>query len=120
MHPFRATHDAETAAAVLAHDVVFRTPIGSKPYTGRSATGVVLAASLPVFDDFDYQAELTSEDGRHYTLMSRPRVDGKDNQDCHFLRHDQDGRVVQLTVMVRPLTAAVALRDRVAAELARA
>jgi hypothetical protein len=123
MHPFRAAveaHDAEAAAAVLADDVVFRSPIVFKPYTGRSATGAVLAAALRVFDDFVYERELTSEDGRDHALMFRARVEGKDIQGCDFLRHDQDGRVVQLTVMVRPLTAAVALRDRMAAELARA
>jgi hypothetical protein len=52
-------------------------------------------------------------------LLFRARVDGKDVQGCDFLRHDQHGRVVHLTVMVRPLTAAVPLRDRMAAELAR-
>jgi ketosteroid isomerase-like protein len=123
MHPFRAAveaHDAEAAAAVLADDVVFRSPIVFKPYIGRSAAGAVLAAALRVFDDFVYEGELTSEDGRDHALMFRARVDGKDIRGCDFLRHDQDGRVVQLTVMVKPLTAAVALRDRMAAELARA
>ena len=124
MHPFRAAveaRDADAATALLAADVVFRSPIVFKPYAGRTAAGAVLAAALRVFDDFRYEVELASEDGRDYALMFRARVDGKDIQGCDFLRHDQDGRVVvQLTVMVRPLTAAVALRDRMAAELARA
>jgi ketosteroid isomerase-like protein len=123
MHPFRAAveaRDAEAAAAVLADDVVFHSPIVFKPYAGRSAAGAVLAAVLRVFDDFAYEGELTSEDGRDHALMFRARVDGKHIQGCDFLRHDQDGRVVQLTVMVRPLSAALALRDRMAAELARA
>lgn len=122
MHPFRAAveaRDVEAAAAVLADDVVFHSPIVFRPYTGRTATGAVLAAVLRVFDDFAYECELTSEDGRDHALMFRARVDGKDLQGCDFLRHDEDGRVVQLTVMVRPLSAAVALRDRMAAELAR-
>jgi hypothetical protein len=123
MHPFRAAveaRDAEAAATVLADDVVFHSPIAFKPYVGRSAAGAVLAAALRAFDDFAYEAELTSEDGRDHALMFRARVDGKDIQGCDFLRDDRDGRVVQLTVMVRPLTAAVALRDRMAAELAQA
>ncbi len=123
MHPFRAAveaHDVQAAAAVLADDVVFHSPIVFKPYIGRSAACAVLAAVLRVFDDFAYEGELTSKDGRDHALMFRARVDGKDIQGCDFLRHDQSGRVVQLTVMVRPLTAAMALRDRMAAELARA
>jgi ketosteroid isomerase-like protein len=123
MHPFRAAveaHDAEAAAAVLAEDVVFRSPIVFKPYAGRAAAGAVLTAALRVFDDFVYEAELRSEDGRDHALMFRARVDGRDIEGCDFLHHDQDGRVVQLTVMVRPLSAALALRDRMAAELVRA
>jgi len=123
MHPFRAAveaRDADAATALLAADVVFRSPIVFKPYAGRTAAGAVLAAALRVFDDFLYEVELASEDGCDHALMFRARVDGKDIQGCDFLRHDQDGRVVQLTVMVRPLSAALALRDRMAAELARA
>lgn len=123
MHPFRAAveaRDAQAAAAALADDVVFHSPIVFTPSAGRAAVAAVLAAALRVFDDFAYEAELQSADGRDHALMFRARVDGKDIQGCDFLRHDQGGRVVQLTVMVRPLSAALALRDRMAAELARA
>jgi hypothetical protein len=123
MHPFRAAveaRDAEAAVAALADDLVFHNPIAFKPYVGRAATGAVLAAVFRVFDDFAYEAELTSADGRDHALMFRATVDGKEIQGCDFLRHDEAGRVVGLTVMVRPLSAAVALRDRMAAELARA
>jgi hypothetical protein len=123
MHPFRAAveaHDTEAAAAVLADDVIFRSPIVFKPYVGRAAVGAVLAAALRVFDDFVYEVELGSEDGRDHALLFRAHIDGKDIEGCDFLHHDQDGRVVQLTVMVRPLSAALALRDRMPAELVRA
>ena len=70
-----------------------------------------------VFEDFVYEAELASEDGRNHALMFRARVDGKDLQGCDFLHHGEDGLVDKLTVMVRPLSAALALRDRMAAQL---
>jgi hypothetical protein len=75
---------------------------------------------LRVFEDFGYEAELASEDGRDHALMFRARIAGKDVQGCDFLHYDEDGRFVQLAVMVRPLSGAVALRDRMAAELAQA
>ncbi len=121
IHPFRAAveaHDAEAAVAVLAGDVVFRSPIVFKPYAGKAAAGAVITAALRVFEDFVYEAELASEDGRDHALMFRARVNGKEIQGCDFLHHDQDGLCDQLTVMVRPLSAALALRDRMAAELA--
>ena len=86
--------DAEAAVAVLADDVVFHGPIAFRPYVGRAATGAVVAAVV------------------------RARVDGKDVLGRDLARHEA-GRVVGLTVLVRPLPGAVDLRERVAAELAR-
>jgi ketosteroid isomerase-like protein len=121
VHPFRAAieaRDAEALMAVLADNVVFISPIVFKPYQGKDATAAVLSAALRVFEDFVYEAELASPDGRQHALMFRARVDGKEVQGCDFLHHAEDGSVDQLTVMVRPLSGALALRDRMAAELA--
>jgi len=54
----------------------------------------------------------------HHALMFRARVDGKEVQGCDFLHDGENGLVDHLTVMVRPLSAALALRDRMAAQLA--
>jgi hypothetical protein len=120
MHPFGAAveaRDVEAAVAVLADDVVFGSPIVYRPYAGKRAATAVLSAVGRVLEDFGYEAELASEDGRDHALMFRARVDGKDLQGCDFLHHREDGLVDQLTVMVRPLSAALALRDRMAAQL---
>ncbi len=121
MHPFGAAleaRDVEAAAAVLDDDVVFNSPIVFKPSVGKDAAAVVLAAVGRVFEDFAYEAELMSEDGRDHALMFRARVDGRDIQGCDFLHHGEAGLVDRLTVMVRPLSGALALRDRMAAQLA--
>jgi hypothetical protein len=119
MHPFGAAleaRDVEAAVAVLADDVVFSSPIVYRPYAGKRATTAVLFAVGRVLEDFAYEAELASEDGRNHALMFRARVDRKDLQGCDFLHHGEDGLVDKLTVMVRPLSAALALRDRMAAQ----
>jgi hypothetical protein len=121
MHPFGQAieaHDAGAAAAVLADDVVFKSPVVFRRYVGKDAVGAVLAAVSRVFEDFSYEAELASEDGRHHALMFRARVGDKELEGCDFLHHGEDGLVDEFTVMVRPLSAAMALRDRMAAELA--
>jgi len=121
MHPFRAAieaRDTEAAVAALADDVVFRSPIVVKPYAGKDAAAAVINAVRRIFEDFAYEAELASEDGRDHALVFRARMDGKEIEGCDFLHHDRDGRVDQLTVMVRPLSAALSLRDRMAAQLA--
>lgn len=60
---------------------------------------------------------MASEDGHDHALMFRARVGDKQIQGCDFLHHDQNGLVDQLTLMVRPLSAALALRARMTAEL---
>jgi hypothetical protein len=121
MHPFGAAveaRDLDALATVLAEDVVFCSPIVFRTYGGRDATVAVLTAVTRVFEDFEYGAELASEDGRDHALMFRARVGDKEIEGCDFLHHGKDGLVDRLTVMVRPLSAALALRDRMAAELA--
>src|SRR6266516_2007577 len=94
-----------------------RTAIVFKPYAGKTVTAAVVSAALRVFEDFVYETELASEDGHDHALMFRARVGDKQIQGCDFLHHDQDGLVDQLTVMVRPLSAALGLRERMATEL---
>lgn len=121
MHPFGAAveaRDMDALAAVLKDDVAFSSPIVFKPYVGRDPAIAVLTAVARVFEDFEYTAELASEDGRDHALVFRARIGDKEIQGCDFLHHDEDGLVDRLMVMVRPLSAALALRDRMAAELA--
>ena len=100
-----------------ADDIVFSSPIVHKPYAGKRAATAVLSVVRRVLEDFGYEAELASEDGRNHALLFRARVDGKDLRECDFLHQSEDGLVDQLTVMVRPLSGALALRDRMAAQL---
>lgn len=120
MHPFRAAveaRDPEAAVAVLADDVVFRSPIVFAPYAGTTAVGAVLGAAMRVFEDFAYEKEMASEDRRDHALMFRARIGDRQIEGCDFLHHDEHGLVDRLTVMVRPLSAAVALREHMAAQL---
>jgi hypothetical protein len=118
MHPFRAAieaRDPEAVVAALADDVVFRSPIVFRPYDGKAAVGLVIAAVLQVFEDFAYESEMASADDRDHALTFRARIDQKEVEGCDFLHYDRDGQVDRLTVMVRPLSGALALRDRMAA-----
>ncbi|GAB39593.1 hypothetical protein GOSPT_072_00460 [Gordonia sputi NBRC 100414] len=47
------------------------------------------------------------------------KVSGKTVSGCDFLRLDDDGRIVDFTVMVRPLSAAVALSEAMGAQFDR-
>ncbi|GAB1511463.1 nuclear transport factor 2 family protein [Actinophytocola sp. KF-1] len=116
MTTFRAAVDARDLAAVeamLADDVVFRSPVAHRPYPGKAITAAILRAVIEVFADFRYVREL--RDGADHVLVFEAKVDGLDVTGADFLRYDRDGKIAELMVMVRPLRAAEALARRMAA-----
>ncbi|MEV7324883.1 nuclear transport factor 2 family protein [Streptomyces sp. NPDC093970] len=114
MHPFRKaveSHDMDAAAALLADDVVFTSPVAFKPYAGKAITAAILRAVSQVFEDFTYVREIANPDGRDIALVFTATVAGRKLQGCDFLHLDENGKIDDFTVMVRPLTAAHALAE---------
>jgi hypothetical protein len=96
--------------------VVFTSPVAHRPYPGKAMTAAILRGVLRVFEDFRYEREIGGADGRDHALLFRATVAGKEMQGCDFLHLDDDGLVDQLTVMVRPLSAAAALAEAMGAQ----
>ncbi|MFE3167663.1 nuclear transport factor 2 family protein [Streptomyces sp. NPDC059224] len=114
MHPFRKaveSDDLDAVAALMADDVVFTSPVAFKPYAGKAITVAILRAVTQVFGDFTYVREMASPDGRDHALVFTATVAGKQLQGCDFLHVDENGKIDDLTVMVRPLSAAQALGE---------
>ena len=116
---FRAAVEAkdwEAARELFTGDVVFRSPIVFKPYEGRDAVATLLEAVLHVFEDFRYVAELEGED--RSALIFEARVGDRKLDGLDLLSFGEDGLVSELTVMVRPLSGALALAEAMRARLA--
>jgi limonene-1,2-epoxide hydrolase len=114
MHPFRAAieaRDLDAAVALLSKDVVFRSPVVFKPYQGRAAVAQILRAVLEVFEDFRYVREIGAEDAADHALVFQARVGDQQLEGCDFLHRDEDGSIDEFVVMVRPLTATLALAE---------
>ncbi len=112
MTTFRAAieaHDLDAAEALLAEDVVFRSPVAFKPYPGKAITSAILRAVAEVFEDFRYVREIRDPNGVDHALVFEATVAGFEVTGCDFLRYDADGKIVDFMVMVRPLRAAEAL-----------
>jgi hypothetical protein len=121
MHPFRAAVEArdwEAAIALLAEDVVFRSPIVFQPYEGREAVGMILRAVSQVFEDFRYAHEIGAEGASDHALVFEARVGDRQLEGCDFIHTDDSGSIDSLTVMVRPLTGAHALAEAMQEKLA--
>jgi hypothetical protein len=121
MHPFRAAleaRDLDAAIALLADDVVFRSPIVFKPYRGRAAVGTILAAVARVFEDFSYLREIGAPDARDHALVFQAKIGEMQIEGCDLLHADENGSIDEFAVMVRPLSGALALAEAMKAQLA--
>jgi hypothetical protein len=120
MHPFRAAVEARDEAAIealLAENVVFTSPVAFKPYPGKAITAAILRAVIRVFEDFRYVREIG--DDRDHAFVFEAAVDGKKLTGCDFLHFDEQGRIDDFMVMVRPLSAAQALAERMGEQFER-
>lgn len=123
-HPFRAAVEARDRAAMLetlAPDVVLHSPVTFKPFEGREAVSGLFSVLFDVFEDFRYTDELVGVGGTDiHGLVFKARVGDRDVEGLDLLRPGADGKISEFTVMVRPLSAAMALRDAVGRRLAAA
>ena len=119
-HPFRAAveaRDIDAALALLAEDVVFRSPVVHTPYRGRDAVAPILHAVSQVFEDFRYVDEIGAPDAASHVLVFRTRVGDREIDGIDLLHTGADGLIDELIVMIRPLSAALALAEAMKAQL---
>jgi hypothetical protein len=100
----------------LASDVVFNSPVAFRPFEGRDAVGQVLGAVMETFEDFRYTDELEGDTA--HALVFEARVGEKQVQGIDLLRFDADGKIDDFTVLVRPLSATIALAEAMGPKVA--
>jgi SnoaL-like domain len=107
--------DFEAAIDQLADDVVFRSPVVFKPYEGKEAVAALLRFVAEVFEDFRYVTQLDADD--RMALIFEARVGERELQGLDLIRFDADDRIVEFTVMVRPMSGMHALAEAMQAKL---
>jgi hypothetical protein len=100
----------------LAPEVVFNSPVAFRPFEGRDTVGQVLGAVMETFEDFRYTDELEGETA--HALVFQARVADKQVQGIDLLRFDGDGLIQDFTVLVRPLSATIALAQAMGPKVA--
>jgi limonene-1,2-epoxide hydrolase len=121
VHAFRAAieaDDIDAAIELLAPDVVFHSPVVHSPYRGRAAVEPILRAVVRVFEDFHYVREIG--EGNDVALVFAAHIGERGLEGCDFLVLDDDGQIAEFTVMVRPLSATLALAEAMKARLTKA
>jgi 2,4-dienoyl-CoA reductase (NADPH2) len=115
-----AARDLAALAALLHVDAVFRSPVAHKPYPGAAAVALILSNVIEVFEDFAYERQFASADGQSVVLEFRARVGERALKGVDLIRFDEQGRIVDFEVMVRPASALAALGEAMGRRLAAA
>ncbi|MRV72850.1 nuclear transport factor 2 family protein [Duganella sp. FT92W] len=116
-HAMVARRELGALPALLAPGVVFRSPMAHTPYPGPQATSMILGTVIDVFEGFTYHRELASADGLSVVLEFSATVHGKELKGIDMIRFDEQGRIVEFEVMVRPLSGLQALGEEMGRRL---
>ena len=92
-------------SAILSDQVVFHSPIVHTPQVGKSITTKYLTAALSVFvnDSFRYVRKVTSD--HDAVLEFQVEIDGITVNGVDMITWNQEGKITDFKVMVRPLQA---------------
>jgi hypothetical protein len=94
--------DFAAAPELFSDDVVFRSPAVYKPYEGRDALLVLLGAVVQVFENFRYIDQV--ETGETAVLVFEAEVEGRELQGVDVLHFNEEGKIRELMVMIRPMS----------------
>ena len=100
-HKIVATRDVEGLAAVLAEDVT----LGAPPYWAKLETKEVVLRLLEIIintiDEFTYHREWIN--GSELALEFRGSVDGLGLQGIDLITLNDEGKIQNIDVMIRPM-----------------
>ncbi|TXT07529.1 hypothetical protein VHUM_03249 [Vanrija humicola] len=104
-----ADRDLSRLETIVHPNAVFRSPMSHSAYTPRAALILALSTVITIFEDFKYHRELATDDGLSVVLEFSAKANGKSLKGIDLIRFDEDGKIVEFEVMVRPLSGLQAL-----------
>jgi hypothetical protein len=117
-HPFRRAaeaKDVELMTDALREDVELHSPVLFRGFEGREAVGMVLSHVAGVLEDLTYVDEAVGE--RTVVLRFKAMVGDLELEGIDHLTLDEEGRVADLTVFMRPMKALTAFNAQMAERL---
>lgn len=109
--------DLSALPELLDPQAIFRSPMAHKPYPGAPVVSMILNTVVKVFEDFTYHRELSTADGLSVVLEFSANVSGKELKGIDMIRFNEEGKIVEFEVMVRPFSALQALGEQMGQRL---
>ena len=116
-HHLVQNHEPGGLHQLLAQNVVFHSPVVHTPQLGRAKVEWYLRAAFDVFfnDSFRYVRQVV---GAHEAVLEfQTEIDGIAVNGVDMIRWDDEGRIVDFKVMLRPLKAIHIVHQKMAAML---
>ena len=116
-HQLVANRDVSGLSLLLADDAVFHSPILHAPQIGKALTKRYLTAAFSVFfnESFHYIREVVGE--RDAVLEFVVEIDGITVNGVDMIQWNDDGKIVDFKVMLRPLKGINVIHQKMAAML---
>ena len=116
-HALVGARDASGLDALLADDVVFHSPVVHTPQRGKMLAMQYLRAAVQVFGNptFRYVRELAGP--RDAVLEFEVEIDGLQVNGVDLIRWNENGKIVDFKVLLRPLQAVLGIQEKMAARL---
>lgn len=108
-HDMIRAGDLRALPELLDPQAVFRSPMAHTPYPGAPVVSMILNTVCKVFENFAYHRELASADGLNVVLEFSATVGEKQLKGIDMIRFNEEGKIVEFEVMVRPLSGLQAL-----------
>lgn len=116
-HTVAASHDPAGLDDLLAEDAVFHSPVVHTPQRGKALVTMYLSAAMSVFSDSDFRYVREVVGPRDAVLEFTATLDGIHINGIDMFHWNEDGRVDDFKVMIRPLKAVNLLHRMMAAML---
>jgi hypothetical protein len=115
-HRVAEARDPSGLSDLLADDVVFRSPAVHSPQEGKQLTTEYLSAAIAVLGpSLTYRRQWYAD--RNAVLEFEAELDGLTVHGIDMLEWNDDGRLTDFTVMVRPFKGLNRLMEKMAAQL---
>jgi hypothetical protein len=117
-HDMVARKDLSAVAELLDADATFRSPMAHHPYPSALVVATILKTVADIFEDFTYYRQLAAPDGLNVVLEFGARVGKRELKGVDLIRFDEQGKIVEFEVMIRPMSGLSALAEQMAQRLA--
>ena len=117
-HGMVERRDFSELPSMLDEQVVFRSPMAHTPYPGVQVVSTILSTVIQVFEGFTSHRQMADDDGLNVMLEFSAELGGRKLKGNDLNRFNDQGRIVDFEVMVRPMSGLQALGEEMGRRLA--